>query len=83
MKINKNDIPDSINYSKQIDFLIENELVEWRADNLYLTKQGKIWSGNISTLFIDNGSWNEYLQSFLFAERYKLNPYNEDKMGIY
>lgn len=83
MKINKNDIPDSIDYTKQINLLIENKLVEWNEDNLCLTKKGKIWSGNISTLFMDNSSWNEYLQSFLFAERYKLNPYNEDKMGIY
>ncbi len=81
MQIAKSEIPDYERYKARIEYIIECGLAYWDYDVLKLTKEGIFWSGNISTLFIDEERWKTYINSFLLAARKKVNPYNEDFMG--
>lgn len=81
MQISKSEIPDYERYKERIEYIIECGLAYWEHDVLKLTKEGIFWSGNISTLFIDEQRWKTYINSFLLAARKKVNPYNEDSMG--
>ena len=81
MEIKKDDIPDYDRYEDRIQYIVDCGLATWDKDVLKLTKEGIFWSGNISTLFIDEERWKTYINSFILAARKKVNPYNEDGMG--
>lgn len=81
MQIKKSEIPDYERYKGRIEYIINCGLAYWDQNTLKLTKEGIFWSGNISTLFIDEKRWKTYINSFLLAARKKINPYNEDFMG--
>lgn len=81
MKIAKSEIPDYERYEDRIEYLIDSGLAYWEKDVLKLTEDGIFWSGNISSLFIDEKRWKSYINSFIHAARKKVNPYNEDNMG--
>lgn len=81
MQIMKSEIPNFERYKERIEYIVDCGLAYWDHDILRLTEKGIFWSGNISALFIDEGRWKTYINSFLLAAREKVNPYNEDSMG--
>lgn len=69
-------------YKQKINVLLKEGLIEKKGEFYIITEKGLLWTGNISAYFIGEKRWNAYMNSFLFAKRQKLNPYNEDKMGV-
>ena len=82
LKIMKEEIKNIDKYRDRLDYLKELGLVIETERYIELTNSGRLWSGNISTLFISNKDWKTYLKIFLNAIKEKNNPYNEDKMGV-
>ncbi len=82
MGIRKSEIPDFQRYKDRLDYIIELGLASWDNDYLSLTDKGRFWSGNISTLFISKENWTNYMSLLFNSLKEKINPYNEDFMGI-
>lgn len=82
MGINMNEINNYQRYAEKIGILHEEGLLRTEGDQIVLTEEGKIWSGNISQYFISKKRWNEYMSVFFNSYKHKNNPYNEDDMGV-
>lgn len=82
LRIMKEEIKNIDKYKSRFDYLKELGLIKETESYLELTDSGRLWSGNISTLFMLNKDWKTYLKIFLNAIKEKNNPYNEDKMGV-
>lgn len=82
MKIQRSDIPDYARFEPKIDMIVEKGLAEWVGDELRLTEEGIIYSGNISAFFMSDKEWNAYIKIFFTSLKEKTNFYNEDYMGI-
>lgn len=83
LAIKKDDIPDYSRYETRINSLLDQKLVTWERDVLCLTYKGIVYSGNISSIFMDEYNWDSYMKIFLNSMQKGLNPYNEDTMGIF
>lgn len=82
MEIKKDEISNFDDYKDKIEQLVKDGLLKWDNDVLKLTQLGMPWSGNISSMFMDENTWRLYISTFLNALRNQENPYNEDKMGV-
>lgn len=80
--IKKSEINHFEHFASRIQFLIEKGYAEDDGTFLRLTDEGKVWPGNISTLFFNQKQRRKNNISFLNAYKHKENPYNQDKMGI-
>jgi len=81
--IKKSEITNLEYFSEKIRYLIDNGLAKEDNEYLYLTEEGKAWPGNISLLFFNEKQRNKRATSFIDALKYKENPYNQDRMGIF
>lgn len=82
MKIRREDIPDYERFAPKLETVVELGLAEWVEDELRLTEQGLIYSGNISAYLMNETEWTAYIKSFFTSLKEKTNFYNEDYMGI-
>jgi oxygen-independent coproporphyrinogen-3 oxidase len=62
--------------------LIRSGLAMRDGDRLALTKEGRIWAGNIQRLFFSEAERQKEGRSLFSALKKKDNPYNQDSMGV-
>ncbi len=80
--IEKKYIPDDKEVYEKIALLERSGYVEWKGDTLYLTYKGRIYCGNVASLFFSDNQRKNNLKTFLKSMTSGTNPYNQDLMGV-
>lgn len=81
-RIKWKDIPAIEDIDITINYLLENGWVKRDNDELVLTGQGKLWTGNISYLFYTDREKKRLQKSFFYSLTRGTNPFNQDRMNI-
>jgi coproporphyrinogen III oxidase-like Fe-S oxidoreductase len=82
LRIAEEDIPASRGFADTISEMAETGYLSRAGGEVAVTSQGLIWAGNISRLFFSPEQKAKMTRAHLFSLRNKLNPYNQDLVGI-
>lgn len=82
MHIKLSDIPNSMDIMKNVDSIIKYGYAQKLDDELILTNKGKLWAGDISSLFFSESEKIRVQKSYINSLRHKKNPFNQDSMNV-
>jgi len=82
LRIAEEHIPASREFADTISEMVEAGYMSRAGGEVVMTNQGMIWAGNISRLFFSPEQKAKMTRAHLFSLRNKLNPYNQDLIGI-
>ena len=82
LRIAEEGIPDLSGFAETVSEMVDAGYMSRAGGEVIMTDQGLTWAGNISRLFFSPEQKAKMTRAHLYSLRNKLNPYNQDLVGI-
>lgn len=82
LELEKSKVPDFEQFRGTVEQLKDRGLIWEDESSIGITDAGNTWAGNISREFFSDEQRRVMTRSFVYSLRHRLNPYNQDQVGV-
>ncbi|MGB2710985.1 MAG: coproporphyrinogen-III oxidase family protein [Conexibacter sp.] len=82
LDLDVDDVPDFERFVPDVEALVDAGMLWRKGTRIGLTNDGMVWAGNISRRFFSAAQKAHMTESYLYAKRHRVNPYNQDSVGL-